>query len=281
MGTAGPFGPAFWLVLAIAGVWVGVPLVFGLVLVWWTTRRRGGRARRARLIGLGVGALIGVLAAWAAQLWLAPIAVVAGYLVGAFSSDVRDPPVPSGPVRQASLQPRTVRRYVPLWAMVIALVAAVITVIAPAILSTLPTASYGPWHPFAGVTLPGGTQQWPPARDWLPLGVVAVGAVVVGALLVRRVLRLPADQSDPGESGRRTTVRTITGTVVGIELLALGALTVFASAGLAVPEPVGGAAYLGSRILIWTGIVLALTGIVLWWALSSRRRGAPDAVPQT
>ncbi|HEY1573877.1 MAG TPA: hypothetical protein VGG05_21215 [Pseudonocardiaceae bacterium] len=283
MGTASPFGSAFWLLLAVAGMWVAVPLVFGLALVWWTTRKRAGAGRRARLIGLGAGALIGILAAFAAQLWLAPIAVVAGYLAAVCTDELRGSSVPAGEVRTASLQPRTVRRYVPRWAMVVAIVAAALTMLAPAILSAVPTASYGPWHPFPDVTVPGGTLSWPPARDWIPLGVVAGGALLIGALLVQRVLRLPADRSDPRESGRRATVRTITATVVGIELLALGALTLFASSGLAVPEEVGGAAYVVSRVLVWTGLGLAAAGIVLWWALSARRRGrlAPDAVPQS
>lgn len=286
MGTTGPFGPAFWLRLVVAAVWVGVPMVFGLVLVWWTTRKRGAAARRmrvARLTGLGVGALVGVLLVWAAQLWLTPIAVVVGYLVGAYTGELRDSPIPAGAVRTASLRPRTVRGYVPRWTMAVAITAAVLTMVAPAILSAVPTASYGPWHPFADVTLPGAKLHWPSAVEWVPLGVVAAGALVVGALLVQRVLRLPADQLDPGESSRWTAVHTITGTVVGVELLALGALTVFASAGLAVPAQVGGAVYLGSRVLVWTGLALAVTGIVVWWAMSTRRRSSvtPDSVPQT
>lgn len=286
MTTAGPFGPAFWIQLAVAGIWVGVPLLFGLVLVWWTTRKRGGavrRARIARLLGLVVGGLVGILTGFAALLWLAPIAVVAGYLVGALYGDVRDTPTPAGELRTASLQPRTVRHYVPWWAMIVAIVAAILTILAPAILAAVPTPSYGPWQPVPGVTLPGETLHWPSIRDWLPLAVVAAAALAVGGLLVRRALALPADSSDPQESGRRATVRTITGTVVGIELLALGALTIFASAGLAVPQSVGSTAYLGSRILVWTGLVLALSGIVLWWVLSARRRRpvTPDAVSQS
>jgi hypothetical protein len=282
MGTEGPFGPAFWLRLAVAGVWVGVPLLFGAVLAWWTTRGRDRGARIARLIGLAVGALIGVLLTFAAQLWLAPIAVVAGYLVAVFTGELHDSPAPTGSVRTASLRSRNLRDYVPLWSMLVAVAAAAITLLTPAVLSAVPTVSYGPWHPFSGVTLPGETRHWPSAAEWIPLGVVAGGALIVGTLLVQRLLRLPADQSDPGESGRRAAARTITGAVVGIELLALGALTVFTSGGVAVPAQVGGAAYTASRVLIWTGLAVALAGIVLWWTLSARRRPAtPDVVAQT
>jgi hypothetical protein len=46
---------------------------------------------------------------------------------------------------------------------------------------------------------------------------------------------------------------------------------------------VGGAAYLGSRILVWTGLAIAVAGVVVWWAMSTRRRGpiAAGTVPQT
>jgi len=277
----------FWVRLVLAAIWVGVPVLLGLAQVWWTTRRRDHvrQARITRLTGLGVGALVGVLMVWAAMLWLAPISVVAGYLVGVFSGELRDSPAPSGSVRVASLRPRTVRGYVPRWAMVVAPVAAALTLLAPAILTGMPAASYGPWHPFPDdptFTLPGAMLKWPPAFDWIPLGVVAVGAVLVGARLIQRVLRLPADPSGRGESGLRTAVRTITGTVVGIELVALGAMSIFVSSGVGVPAQVGGAAYVVSRILVWTGLGLAVAGIVVWCALSTWRRGprVPDTVPQ-
>jgi hypothetical protein len=111
--------------------------------------------------------------------------------------------------------------------------------------------------------------------------VVAGGALIGGALLIRRVTGLPAatpEQSGLLESTRRNAARTITGTVVGIELVALGALTLFASSGLAVPDQVGGGAYLASRILVWTGLGLAVAGIVVWCVLSRWRRVPADPV---
>jgi hypothetical protein len=282
MRSTGLFAVVLWAQLGYATVVVGIPLLLGIALAWWTTRTRGAaandrprRARTARLIGLGVGALVGVLTVFAAQAFLAPIAVVAGYLVGVLTGELRNPPEPTGTVRVASLQPRTVRRYVPRWAALVALGAAAVTVFAPAILAAIPTARYGPWHPIPDdprITLPGAALAWPPVIDWFPLAVVALGALAVGALLIQRVLRLPADPSGGREAGRRDAVRTITAAVVGVELVALGALTLFASAGLAVPEPVGGGAYLASRVMIWTGLALVGTGIVLWLALSTWRR---------
>jgi hypothetical protein len=266
-----------------------VPALLVGALVWWTTRRRdpsAGRVRRARLVGLGLGALVGVVAVWLAQLWLAPIAVAAGYLSSVLNGELRGAPPRTGLVRIASLEPRTTSRYVPRWAVVVAAVAAAVTMFAPAVLSAVPTARYGPWHPFPGepgFTLPGATLSWPSAALWLPLAVVAGGALIGGALLIRRVTGLPAataDQSGVAESTRRNAARTITGTVVGIELVALGALTLFASSGVAVPGQVGGGAYLASRILVWTGLGLAVAGIAVWCALSRWRRVPvdPDAV---
>lgn len=267
-------GAVFWIQLGLAAIAVGIPVLLGVALVWWTTRRRR-QARVTRLTGLGIGALVGVVMVWDAQLWLAPIAVVAGYLGGVFSGEVRDSLAPSGSVRVASLRPRTLRGHVPRWAIVVAIATAALTLLAPAILMTVPAAAYGPWHPFPDrpeLILPGATLRWPPAIEWIPLGLVAVGAVLVGGRLIQRVLALPADVGRPG------AVRTITGTVVGIELVALGALCIFVSSGLAVPAQIGGVAYLGSRILIWTGLGLAVAGIVLWCALSAWRRG-PTAPP--
>ena len=285
VNTGATFGVLFWVRLVLVGIWVGVPVLLVGVLVWWTTRRgAAGRVRRARLIGLGLGALVGVVAVWLAQLWLAPVAVAAGYLSGVLNGELRGAP-PTGPVRVASLQPRTASRYLPRWAVVVAVVAAAMTMLTPAVLTAVPTASYGPWQPFPGdprFTLPGATLAWPPPALWLPLAVVAGGALIVGALLIRRVTGLPTagpDQSGQLESTRRNAARTITGTVVGVELLALGALTLFVSSGLAVPAPVGGGAYLASRILVWTGLGLAVAGIVVWCVLSRWRPTplAPDA----
>jgi hypothetical protein len=286
VNTGATFGVLFWVRLVLVGIWVGVPVLLVGALVWWTTRRgAAGRVRRARLIGLGLGALVGVVAVWLAQLWLAPVAVAAGYLSGVLNGELRGAPPRTGLVRVASLEPRTTSRYAPRWAVVVAVVAGAVTMFAPAVLSAVPTAGYGPWHPFPGdpFTLPGATLAWPSAALWVPLAVVAGGALIGGALLIRRVTGLPAatpDQSGLLESTRRNAARTIAGTVVGIELVALGALTLFASSGLAVPDQVGGGAYVASRILVWTGLGLAVAGIAVWCALSRWRRVPvdPDAV---
>jgi hypothetical protein len=286
VNTGATFGVLFWVRLVLVGIWVGVPVLLVGALVWSTTRRgAAGRVRRARLIGLGLGALVGVVAVWLAQLWLAPVAVAAGYLSGVLNGELRGAPPRTGLVRVASLEPRTTSRYAPRWAVVIAVVAGAVTMFAPAVLSAVPTASYGPWHPFPGdpFTLPGATLAWPSAALWVPLAVVAGVALIGGALLIRRVTGLPAatpDQSGLLESTRRNAARTIAGTVAGIELVALGALTLFASSGLAVPDQVGGGAYVASRILVWTGLGLAVAGIAVWCALSRWRRVPvdPDAV---
>lgn len=170
--------------------------------------------------------------------------------------------------------------------MLVAIGAAALTVFAPVILAAVPTATYGSWHPAPddpGFTLPGATLKWPPVLQWLPLAVVAAGALVAGALLIHRVLRLPAGDSGVPESGRRNTVRTIAGVVAGVELVALGALLLFISDGVAVPAEVGGVAYLINRILIWTGLGLAVGGIIVWLTLSTWRREPPvaDPSPQT
>ncbi|HEX3789290.1 MAG TPA: hypothetical protein VHW44_15610 [Pseudonocardiaceae bacterium] len=283
-GTTALFGVVFWLRLWLVAIWVGVPVLFVGVLLWWTTRRgRGGPARAARLVGLGLGALVGVVAVWVAQLWLAPIAVAAGYLLGVLRGELRATPPPTESVRVASLRPRTARHYLPWWTVLVSVGAAAVTMLGPVVLSAVPTASYGSWNPLGGgdprFTLPGMTLAWPRASEWVPLAVVAGGALVVGALLIRRALWLPAGSAGLAETGRRNAARAIAGTVLGVELVALGAQALFASSGLAVPAEVGGTAYLWSRVLVWTGIGLAVTGVVVWCVLSRWRRGPVDVRP--
>lgn len=291
MNTAGlgMIGTILLVKLIFAVIWVGLPVLLVGALVWWTTSRRGvpenSRARQtksSRIGGLRIGALVGVVAVLASQPWLGPIAVAGGYLLGVLRGELRDAPPKTGTVRVASLQPRTAAGYVPWWAAVIAVVAAVVTVVGPLVLLAVPTPSYGPWHPFPdtpSITLPGQKLSWPSPAEWVPLAVVAAAALVIGALLIRRAVRLPAATDDqPGlvESARRNAARTITGTVAGVELLALGAQTLFASGGLGVPDVIDDTDYTISRVLVWSGLGLVLAGIVVWCALSWWRRGPVD-----
>jgi hypothetical protein len=270
--------------LASTLVWVGVPVLLVGALILWTTRKRrdtpdgnAKQTRRSRLVGLGLGALAGAITIWLAPTWLASIVVAAGYLAGVLNGELEDRPAQTDPVRVASLQPRTARHYIPLWTVVVAIIAAVLTIGAPIVVATVPPASYGPYHPFpdaAWLTVPGHHDSWPSPALWVPLVVVAAGALVGGALLIRRMLRLPA--ASLGESARRNAARTIAGTVVGIELLALGAQLIFTSAGIAVPDVVGGTDSTISGIMIWSGLALVVAGIVVWCALARWRRGPAE-----
>ncbi len=285
----GMIGTILLVKLIFAVIWVGVPVLLVGALVWWTTSRRGvpenSRARQtksSRIAGLRIGALVGVVTVLISQPWLGPIAVAGGYLLGVLRGELREAPPKTGTVRVASLQPRTAAGYVPWWAALTAVVAAVVTVFGPIVLLAVPTPSYGPWHPFPdtpSITLPGQQLSWPSPAIWVPLAAVAAGALVIGALLIRRAVELPATTDDqPGlvESTRRNAARTITGTVVGVELLALGAQALAASGGVDVPDVIGGTAYTISRVLVWSGVGLALAGIVVWCVLSWWRRGPVD-----
>jgi hypothetical protein len=285
----GMIGIVLLVKLIFAVIWVGVPVLLVGALVWWTTSRRGvpenSRARQtksSRIWGLRIGALVGVVTVLISQPWLGPIAVAAGYLLGVLRGELRDAPPKTGTVRVASLQPRTAAGYVPWWAALIAVVAAVVTVFGPIVLLAVPAPSYGPWHPFPDarwITLPGQQLSWPSPAIWVPLAAVAAGALVIGALLIRRAVELPATIDEaPGliESTRRNAARTITGTVVGVELLALGAQALSTSGGVDVPDVIGGTAYTISRVLVWSGLGLVLAGIVVWCVLSWWRRGPAD-----
>lgn len=280
---------AFLLLVRIIStlVWVGVPVLVVGALIWWTTRKRrdtpdgnAKQTRSSRLIGLGFGALAGAVVIWVAPPWLAPIAVAAGYLAGVLNGELKDRPAQTSPVRVASLQPRTALHYVPLWTVVVTIVAAILTISAPIVVAAVPPASYGPYHPFADaawLTVPGHQDSWPSPELWIPLVVVAAGALVVGALLIRRMLRLPA--AGMAEPARRNAARTIAGTVTGVELLALGTQLIFTSDGVATPDVIGGPDYTISRILIWSGLALIVAGIIVWCVLSRWRRGPAEPTP--
>jgi hypothetical protein len=280
------FGISLLVRLPFAIVLVGVPVLLVGALVWWTTSRKSVAAdskarqtRSARLKGLGLGGLGGLIAVLLGEFWLGPVIVAAGYLLGVHNGELHDTPPRTGTVRSASLRARTAAHYVPRWAAVVSVVAVVLSVFGPLVLIGVPTPEYGPWQPFPDapfIVLPGQKLAWPSPVVWVPLAAVACGALVVGALLIRRLLRLPdatADQPGIAEPTRRNAARTITGTVVGIELLVLGALTLLSSSGVDVPDQIGGAAYTASRILIWTGIGLIGAGVVIWCALAGWRRG--------
>lgn len=280
----GSFGILLIVRLASTLVWVGIPVLLVGALILWTTRKRrdtpdgnAKRTRRSRLIGLGLGALGGAITIWLAPMWLAPIVVAVGYLTGVRNGELEDRPAQTDAVRVASLQPRTARHYLPLWTVVVSVVAAVLTISAPIVVAAVPPASYGPYHPFpdaAWLTVPGHQDSWPSPVLWIPLVVAAAGALVAGALLIRRVLRLPA--VGLAESARRNAARTIAGTVVGVELLALGTQVLFTADGIAVPDVVGGLDYTISRWLIWSGLALVVAGIVVWCVLAWWRRGPAE-----
>jgi hypothetical protein len=282
----------FWIDLQVAFIWVGVPALVVGASVWWATRRAraGGtaalarRARTGRLAGIAAGAAVGVAAVWYHQVWLAPAAVGAGYLLGMLAGELTAGPRPAGPLRVASLQARGARQYRPRGAVPAALGVGIPAMIAPVVLAVLPRVSYGPWRPDpydARIVLPGGTLSWPSLALTVPLAVIAGLALLAGGILMRRVaaLPLPVAGGPPGlpERERRNSGRAIAGAVLGIELLAIGSLAILAADGLAVPDSAGDA-YLGSRILVWAGLGAALAGLLVWCLLGWWRRG-PAVAP--
>jgi hypothetical protein len=287
----------FWVHLGIYFIWVGVPALVIGVSVWWATRRAraGGmaalarRARIGRLAGLVVGAAVGIVAVWDSQVWLAPLAVGGGYLLGVLTAELVSASPPAGSLRVASLQARGARQYLPRGSVPVALGAGLLVMVAPVVLALLPPVRYGPWRPdpydAPRIVLRGGTTSWPSLSLSVPLAVVAGLALLAGAVLMRRVAALPqpmgAGQPGPRERARRNAGRAVAGAVLGIELLAVGSLAILASDGLAVPPGSDAAIYLGSRILIWAGLGAALVGLLIWCLLGWWRRGpagTPEAV---
>lgn len=123
-----------------------------------------------------------------------------------------------------------------------------------------------------------------PARPTGPIRVASLQARdawkclpkwVVPAILAAAALALAA----PIGRSRANTARAIAGAVLGIELLALGGLAIVASRDVGGPFAHAGAGYLGSRILVWSGLGLALAGM-LTWAVLGRWRSNAVAPPE-
>ncbi|HEX4787475.1 MAG TPA: hypothetical protein VH372_03370 [Actinospica sp.] len=280
------FAEVFWVRAALAAVYVGVPASLVGASVWWATRRTGHgasagpaaavrRARLGRLAGLGVGAAAGIVSIWFGQGLPAPALVAIGYLFGVLKELLSVPP-PSGTVRTAVVRTREAGRYLPRWAVWVAVGTGAICVLTPLLFAVLPRVRYAPWSPDGGdprFTAPGGTLSWPAAGTSVPLAAIAVLGVLAGSLLAHRIALLPALVPDPivDEKLRCRIARAGAGAVIGIELLTLAASVIAASSGLAVPGAVGGTDRLASRILVWAGVGLAAGAVLAWCVLGSRR----------
>lgn len=276
----------FWWRLQDAGILIGLPAIAILVTVWWSTHR--GRvdlsdrpARRVfygRLGGLGVGVIAG-MTAWWFDFGFETSFVIAGYLMGVLLGELLAAPKPNGPVRIASLRPRTGRSYVPRWPTRLAVAAALVTAVSPVLFALLPRLHYASY-----TGLPAGTATWPTLTISAPLALGAIGVLLVGAAVVERLVALPPVTMDPpiSERARSNSVRAAVGAVLGIELLFLAYTMFGASLGFHTPYPdadlspgwvVAGWAF---NVLDWGGTILMLAAVVVACALGRWRR--PPAV---
>jgi hypothetical protein len=285
-----------WIWLVFGGVFVGLPLVIiGIAVLLRahasrsairqtdgppaTARAQARRARWYGLAGLGGGVLAGVALVADQRGGLAPLTCAGGYLIGLLIGEYAAQPPAEGEIRAASLRPRRPSDYSPHWAATVVLVAALLAIAAPVAFAAAPSISYGRWQPVsdAGFSLPGGRTVWP---GWPVTTVAAAFAVVVillGVAGLRRVAarpRLTSAEQDPGGQGldellRRQSGRAITGAVLALELLVLAAILVTGSSGLAVPVPaVSAGAYLGNRLMIYSGLACAVGAAGSWLVLS-------------
>jgi hypothetical protein len=291
-------GPAFplWIWIFLAAIFVGVPvLVIGSAMMLRARASRsvlllaGGPGRAARshasritrcgLAGLGVGALLGLAFILGERAPLAALTCAGGYLTGLLLGEFAAQPPVRGLVREATLRRRRARDYTPPWAAAVIAVAVALTAAAVIAFSFAPVITYGPWHPFAGVsfTLPGGSTSWPAWPGMSALVLVIVAVLLLGITGLRRVAARPplTDGSDAAldELLRRQSGRAISGAVLGLQLIALAGLLIAGSQGLAVPIPsLSTAAYEGNRIMVLGGVCSAIAGVVCWLVLSGWTR---------
>jgi hypothetical protein len=279
-------GMIFWVRAITALLYVGVPVLLVGTEVWWAARRArldapaglARRARAARLAGLAAGLIAGVLAIWLGLGLPASALVAVGYLFGLLAGELLWVPAPTGPLRVAALQTRYVRPYIPRWSVPVLLSAGVLAIAVPIVLAVLPAVHYGPFHPDAldapQIILRGGVLQWP-AADCVPPAALAVLALVIGGIALRRVVLLPpvsVEQPAVDERARRNSARAVVAAVLAIELFALAAQATLASNGVAVPGPAGGLPYLISRILVWCGICLPVAAVLVWCVMGWWKR---------
>jgi len=276
----------FWVQALLVLLSIGVPVLLVGATVWWSMRRARRdmpaglvrRARSARLAGLAAGLILGVVAIRLGQELLAPASVATGYLFGLLTAELLWVPAPTGPLRVAAIQTRHVRGYIPRWSVPVVLSAGVIAIAAPIVLAVLPAVRYGPWRPDAldapQIILRGGVLQWP-AAACVPPAALAVIALVVGGIALRRVVLLPpvaVERPGVDERARRNSARAVLAAVLAIELFALAAQATLASNGVAVPGSAGGLLYLTSRILVWCGISLAIAAVLVWCVMGWWKR---------
>jgi hypothetical protein len=286
----------FWVRAITALLYVGLPVLLVGTEVWWAARRArldapaglARRARAARLAGLAAGLIAGVLAIWLGLGLPASAMVAVGYLFGLLAGELLWVPAPTGPLRVAALQTRYVRPYIPRWSVPVLLSAGVLAIAVPIVLAVLPAVHYGPYQPdpldAPQIILRGGALQWP-AAECVPPAALAVLALVVGGIALRRVVLLPpvsVEQPGVDERARRNSARGVVAAVLAIELFALAAQATLASNGVAVPGPAGGLPYLISRILVWCGICLPISAVLVWCVMGWWKRlvvEPPAAVP--
>jgi hypothetical protein len=219
---------------------------------------------RARLAGVVVGIVVGLVAAYQGGLGrglllaapLCALCVLAGVLVGELRVSA-----PAGPVRQAALEVRRIRDYVPraLGSAVIAAVALL------AVILVLTTAAGSPDDMGrAGRQLvrrcSDGTSEgagaWPGSYYAFPLSVVVLCGLLAAGIVLTRVVRRPRQSDDLAvdEALRRSAADAVTaavGLLIGVPL-----------AGLSV---VAGAALVNitCRPEWWTISAIALAGVAI------------------
>jgi hypothetical protein len=201
-----------------------------------------------------------------------------GYLLGLLAGELAAAMPARGRLRSASLLIRRPADYAPRWARYAAAAIALVLIAVPVAFALAPRIHYPRWHPFPGpgIALPGGMTSWPSLVTSAGSAALAVTALTLGMLTLHRLAARPraAELQDQGtdELLRRQAGRAVTGAVLAIELLLLGAMLIAGSDGLAVPPSGASAAYLASRALIWAGLACIAGGITSWLGLSVRAR---------
>lgn len=197
---------------------------------------------RARLVGVAVGVVVGVVAAYHGGLGrglllaapLFALCVLAGVLVGELRVGA-----PSGPIRQAALEVRRVRDYLP--RALARAVAAAGTLLA--LILVLTTAAGSPDDMGragrelvrrCSAAMTSGAGAWPGSYYSLPLAVVVLVGLVASGVVLTRVVRRPRQSHDleVDETMRRSAAGAVTAAVGLLIAIPLAGVSLVAGAAM-------------------------------------------------
>ena len=243
------------------------------------------RSRRFRRIGGLLVVVPGVILASSAGFWTIVVLFAAGFAAGSLTDELTRPR--PRPARQtASLERRSVSTYVEPWVLGVLALTAVAA--AAQIASALRLTPGGEWFVYApGPSVGRWVTSMPSQRVIIALGGAAVAVVVLGAVMLRRLVRVPAPVEPPEQAAVQHAIRSATVvSVVCAMTTMLGVIAVHLANATALADGTESRQFQWlNNISLFVGFGGTIVGVVLsWWAFPRSplfRRAAAGCPPRT